>query len=159
LTEAIEVRAERVLGEVLLPQVGGQKMDVEGGMGIDALEHADEIAIGIDALEAARREQALNDAHVLRAHVGSAEEPMAPAQGNSPNLPFQMIGIWRDIGIRQKHFERDFPLQGVPGGLGEGIGGEQGLRREGLLEPAKELHDLRFRLCYKSVVFRYDSLA
>jgi hypothetical protein len=45
LTAAIEIRAQRVLREVLFPEAGGQEMDVEGRMGIDALEHIGEVDV------------------------------------------------------------------------------------------------------------------
>jgi len=54
LTEPIEIGAQGSVREVLLPQPGCEEMDVKGGMGIDALEHIDEVDIGIDALQAAR---------------------------------------------------------------------------------------------------------
>jgi hypothetical protein len=64
LTQAIEIRAERVGREVLFPEARGEEMDVEGGRGVDALQHVHAVDIGIDALQAARREQTLHDAHI-----------------------------------------------------------------------------------------------
>jgi len=50
---------------VLLPQARGEEMDLEGGMGINTLEHVHEITIGIDALQPTRDEQTLNDTDVV----------------------------------------------------------------------------------------------
>lgn len=50
LTEAIEIRAQRIVGEVLFPQAWGEELHLKGGMSIDALEDIDEIDVGIDAL-------------------------------------------------------------------------------------------------------------
>ena len=52
---AIEVGAQRVIGEVLFPQTGCEEVDLKRGMGIDALEHIDQIDVGIDALQPTRR--------------------------------------------------------------------------------------------------------
>jgi len=68
-----------VRGEVLLPQAGGKKVDVEGRMGIDTLEYIDEVDIGIDPLQAARGDQALDNADIPGAHFCPAKEPVAPA--------------------------------------------------------------------------------
>jgi hypothetical protein len=43
LREPSEIRAQRSCGEVAFPQAGRQQMHLEGGMGIDALEHINKI--------------------------------------------------------------------------------------------------------------------
>ena|SRR5438094_5807878 len=50
LTEPIKIRTERISGEVLLPETGREELDLKGGMGIDALQHIDEVDIGINSL-------------------------------------------------------------------------------------------------------------
>jgi hypothetical protein len=55
LKGAIEVGAQRVVGEVLLPQARREELDLKGGMGIDALQHIHQIDVGIDAVQATRR--------------------------------------------------------------------------------------------------------
>jgi hypothetical protein len=85
LTESVEIRAQGILREVLFPQPRREEMDVKGGMGIDALEHIDEIDVGINALEAARSNQTLDDADIMRAHFGPAEQPVPSAQSNGAN--------------------------------------------------------------------------
>jgi hypothetical protein len=50
VTEAVAIRTQGILCEVLFPEAQGQEMDVEGGMGIEALEHIDELDGRIHAL-------------------------------------------------------------------------------------------------------------
>jgi hypothetical protein len=50
-------------------------MDIEGGMGVDALEHIHQVDIRVHALQAARRDQARYDADIARARFRPAEEP------------------------------------------------------------------------------------
>src|SRR5262249_9095344 len=50
LMKAIKIRTERIVREVLFPQPRREQMDVEGGMSINALEHIDEVDIGIHPL-------------------------------------------------------------------------------------------------------------
>lgn len=60
---------------MLLPQSGRKFGDAAGGLIGDALQNVDEIAIGIDAVQAAGDDQALDDADVFGAKLGPAEEP------------------------------------------------------------------------------------
>ena len=109
LTDAIEVGAQRVVCEVLLPQAGREELDFQGGMGIDALEHIDQIDVGIDALQTTRRKQTVDDAHMVGADFRPTEQPVLLAQGNRANFSLQMIGIHRHVGINQEHFEFCLP--------------------------------------------------
>jgi hypothetical protein len=52
LTEAIKLRAEVVLGAVLLPQPRHEDVNLTGRVGIDALEPTGEVDIGIDSVQA-----------------------------------------------------------------------------------------------------------
>ena len=133
-----------MLSEVLFPQAGCEEMDVKGGMGIDPLEDIDQIDVGIDALEATRSQQALDDADMPGADFRPTEQPVAAAQRNGANLPLQMIGIERDIGVGQKHFEGGFAFQRIAGRLGKGIGGQEHFGNHRLFEPGKEGLDQRF---------------
>ncbi len=67
-----------MVGEVVFPQTQGQEMDVEGGMGIDALEHLYQVSTRIDSLYAAGGQQTLHDADILRPEFGPAKEPGRP---------------------------------------------------------------------------------
>ena len=49
---------------------------MSGGMEADPLQHVDQIGVGIDALQAAGGQQALDDADVLGADLGPAEQPV-----------------------------------------------------------------------------------
>ena len=55
LTAAIEIRPQGLRGEALFPQARREELNFEGGMRIHALQHIDEIDIGIDTLQATRR--------------------------------------------------------------------------------------------------------
>ncbi len=66
---------ERILREVLLPQAGREQVYLKSGMGIDPLEHIHEVDIGIDALQAARGNQALHDADIVGTDFRPAKQP------------------------------------------------------------------------------------
>ena len=106
MTDAIKIRAQGLLREVLFPQAGREEVDLKGGMGIDTLEHIHQIDIGIDALEPTRGEQTLDDAHMASAHFRPAEQPVFSAHGNGPNFPLQMIGINGHVGIGRETLSR-----------------------------------------------------
>ena len=72
----MQVGAQRVIGEVLLPQPRRKLGDPGGGVQRDALEHIDEVGIWIDAVQAAGHEQALDDADVAGTEFGPAEQPI-----------------------------------------------------------------------------------
>ena len=69
-----------MLGEVLLPQAGREELDLKRGMGIDALQHIDQVDVGIDALEATGGQQTVDDADVTRAHFRPTEQPVSDRQ-------------------------------------------------------------------------------
>jgi putative transposase len=48
-------------GEVRLPQAGGEQVDLEGRMGIDALQHVHQIDIRVEALQPTRAVERLAD--------------------------------------------------------------------------------------------------
>ena len=62
---AYEVRAQRVLGEALLPLARGEFDHPRARMLTDALLHLDQIGIGIDAVQTTGDDQALHDAHPI----------------------------------------------------------------------------------------------
>lgn len=75
--------SKRVGCEVLLPQPGGELHDLGGRVLADALEHIDQINIGVDVVQAAGGDQALRDAYVFGPELGPAEEPVVPLMLNS----------------------------------------------------------------------------
>ena len=75
----MEIGSKRIGREVLLPQPWGELRDIGGRVLADALEHIDQIGIGVDVVQATGGDQALRDPHVFRADLGPAEEPVAAA--------------------------------------------------------------------------------
>ena len=71
---------------MLFPQAGGKQMDLEGWVGIDPLEHINQVRIGIDTVPATRGDQALDHADVAGTHLGPTEQPGLAAHGNGPDL-------------------------------------------------------------------------
>ena len=59
-------------------------MDTAGRMLTDALQHIDQIIIGIDLVQAAGNDQALHDPDVFRAEFSPAEHPAFPTHWNRP---------------------------------------------------------------------------
>ena len=100
---------------MLLPQARGEGMDVKGRVSIDALQHIDEVDIGIHALQPARRQQALDNPHSLGPHFGPTKQPVTTAQGDGTNLTLQMIGIERHVRILQKYPQGLRPAPGRSG--------------------------------------------
>ena len=71
-------------GEAFFPQPRRQRGDVAGRVTLDALEHVDQVGVRIDALQAARNEQALEDPDVLRPDFRPAEQPVLSFMESSP---------------------------------------------------------------------------
>ena len=101
-TATSEIRTQGLCGEVRFPQAGCEQLDLQGGMSLDALQHIDQIDLGIDAVQATRRQHTVDDPDVTRAHFRPAEQPILAAQGDGPNLPLQLIGSQRHSGIGQE---------------------------------------------------------
>ncbi len=64
-----------MIGENLLPQARCEFRNPGGGVLCHALEHIDEVGVGIDAVQAAGDDQALDDADVAGAEFGRAKKP------------------------------------------------------------------------------------
>ena len=88
---------------MLFPEAGGKQVDLKGRVGIDPLEHINQVRIGIDTLQATRGDQALDHADVAGTHLRPTEEPCFAAPGNGPNLPLKVVSIERDVRLLQKH--------------------------------------------------------
>lgn len=73
------VRVQRIGCEQLLPQPRGEFGRAFGRMLTDALQHIYQIRVGIDAVQLAGADQALDDADVLGAQFGPAKEPILPS--------------------------------------------------------------------------------
>ena len=97
-------------------------MDLEGGMGIEPLQHIHEIAIRVDPLQPARGEETLHKPDGACAHFRPATEPIAAAERYGADLPRQVIGIQRHGGIGEKDTQRSAAVQRIVGRLAKGIG-------------------------------------
>lgn len=75
---SIEIGFQRIGGEGVLPHPRRQLDHVGGGMQRHPLQHVDEIAVRIHALQPAGDQQALNEAHLARPEFGPAEQPGFP---------------------------------------------------------------------------------
>ncbi len=71
----MQVRAQRIVGEILFPQTRRELGDSGRGVLCDPLQYVDEIGIRIDAVQPAGHDQALNDADVAGAEFGPAKKP------------------------------------------------------------------------------------
>ena len=71
--ENFDVGAQRIGGEVLLPQSRRELGDAAGRMLADSLQHIDQIGGGINVVQSAGDDQTLDDADVLGAEFGPAE--------------------------------------------------------------------------------------
>ena len=74
--QAVQVRAQGVGGEVLLPAPRGEQVDLAGGVAIDALQNIDQIVVGVDVVQAAGDDQTLQGGHRLGADLAPAEQPV-----------------------------------------------------------------------------------
>ena len=69
----------------------GELDDVLVRMDADALEDIDEIGVGVHRVEAAGREQTLDDTHALGADLGGCEEPIAFSHRNGAQRALEMV--------------------------------------------------------------------
>ena len=61
-------------------------MDLTRRVALDPLQDVYEVGIGIDSLQAARAEQALDDPDVLGTDLGPADKPIADLRQSNPSL-------------------------------------------------------------------------
>ena len=69
---------------MLLPQPRRELGDTGGGVDRDALQHVDEVGVGIDVVQPARDDQALDDADMLRAEFRPTEIPVLSVMDARP---------------------------------------------------------------------------
>ena len=74
-------------------------------MGVDALEHVDEIVVWVDPVQPARRKQTLQDADVLRAEFRPAEQPVLAAHGDRPQGALEMVRVDRHVRLIEEDTE------------------------------------------------------
>jgi len=122
--DAVQIRAQGIVGEVLFPQARGELGYVFGGVCTNPLEHVYEVIVGIDALEPAGAQEALDDTQVLGSQFGPTKEPIFPAQRDGADLAFDGIRIYGHVRILQKDLEGAFATVDIRQGFGEGITGQ-----------------------------------
>ncbi len=71
----MQVGSQRVIREEGFPQSRREPGDSRGRVQRDALKYIDEVGVRIDAVEAARDDQALDYADVAGAKLGSTKKP------------------------------------------------------------------------------------
>jgi hypothetical protein len=74
----VQIRAQRIAREVMLPQPRRELGHARGRVLADALQHIHQIGVRIDAVQPAGGDQALQDAGVFGADFAPAKEPIAP---------------------------------------------------------------------------------
>ena len=87
----------------------------------DALENVDEVVVGVDVVQPAGDDQALDDADVFGREFGPAEEPVLPTHGTPPQGALEMVGIDRYVWIGQIDLQATSSLVGVGERLGQRI--------------------------------------
>jgi hypothetical protein len=94
----VEVGAQRVGREVLLPLARREFGDAAHRVFTDPLQNIDQVGVWIDAMQSAGHDQTLDDADVLGTEFGPAEEPGLATHRNDAQCSFQMVRVDRDIG-------------------------------------------------------------
>ena len=93
---------------MFFPFARGELMDFRSGVVGHALEDVGEVGVWVDAVHLAADDEALEDAHVLGADFGPAEEPILAAHRDDAQGAFYLIGVQRDLGVRQEEHQRVF---------------------------------------------------
>lgn len=111
-------------------------------MGVQALQDIDQVGEWVDPVQHTGRDQALGDTGVLRPDFRPAEHPVLPADGNGPDLPFQMVGVQRNRRVFKEHLQRLFAIQGVGRRLSKWVRRQQRLLGLQLPQPREQvLHE------------------
>ena len=78
----MDVGAQRILGEVLLPQARCQQFHLARRMLSHALQDIDEVVVRIDTVQATSDDEGVGDTNVMRADLGGAKQPRLATHGN-----------------------------------------------------------------------------
>ena len=103
---------------MLLPQPRGEFGDAG-----DALEDVDQIGVGVDVVQSAGTDQAVDDAHVLGAKFGPAEVPVFTTHGDDAQGAFEVVGVDGDVGVAEEYLKSRATIACVGQRLGQGITG------------------------------------
>ncbi len=102
-----------------LPQPGGEQVNLCSGVLADALKHIDQVVVGIDAVQAAGDDQALDDADMFRTEFRPGKHPRLPTHRNRPERTLQVVGVDGDIRIGEEDFEPASSISDVGKCLGQ----------------------------------------
>ena len=140
----MDVGAQRVGREVLLPQARGEVGDAASGMLTDPLQNIDQIGVRINAVESAGDDQNLDDADVFRAEFGPAKKPCFATRRHCAQRSLQMIRIDGDIRVGEEYFETDTPRAHIVQRLDKRVAWREALALELSIDPFEEELDERF---------------
>ena len=124
LCGSIEVRAQRIGGEVLLPQSWRELRYLGSGMLADSLQYIDQVGVRIDVVQSAGDDEALCDADVLRTHFGPTEIPIFPPHRDHAQCALDVVGVHRYVGIGEKDFQSLARCTRIAQRFGKGIAGQ-----------------------------------
>lgn len=94
-------------------------------MGLDPLQHVDEVGIRVDLVEPARRDQALDLTHAFRTKLCSTEKPVLSPHWDRAQRSLQVIRVDREIGIGEEDLEPCSSLECVACSDGKWVRGQQ----------------------------------
>ena len=77
---------------MLLPQSGGEQIDLRGRVLAHALQDVDQVVVRIDLMQPAGHDEALDDAHVLGPQFRPGEEPGLASHRNGSQRTLQVVG-------------------------------------------------------------------
>ena len=97
----VEIGAQRIGGESLFPATRRQGFDLTRRMQGDALQYVDQVGVGIDLVQPAGRQQALDDTDMPGTDLAPAKQPVLAPHRDDPQGSLQMIGVDRYIRITQ----------------------------------------------------------
>src|SRR5215470_13908752 len=79
--------------QLLLPGFGSEAEDVASGVPADADEHVAEVVVRVDAVEAAGREDRVQDAGPFGSGLATCEEPVLAAEGDAAKLALGRVVV------------------------------------------------------------------
>ena len=104
---------------MLFPESGRQLDDPTGRVDAHALKHIHQVRIGIDAVQPAGADQALDDADVGGPDFAPAEQPVPSPHRDRAQAAFEMVRIDRHVGIAEEDFQRRAARQRIGDRLGQ----------------------------------------
>lgn len=100
-------RAQRIAGEVLLPQSRREFVDSAGRVLTDTLQHVDQIVVGVDLVKPTGDDQAVHDPDVFGPELGPTKHPIFSTERNPPQRSFE-VGMPRPELCRVAYLRTDF---------------------------------------------------